>query len=292
MAEKHITAKMIVFGAFAAMYLMLFCVTTADAQRIAVISPEKGTEPETYADRLLGHLSDRHRTVERSAAEAAFTSLSIATPFNQTAGETRSAGNVIGADILIFVKVETQRRSSFEKPKYFESSAALFLTGARSGELFHFELRKAEKDTPEEAFDALLTDTETTADAITSLIPDLYRQELNARSDITIEDHSRSAEQDKTTRPPMPYRQIKPTSTGEAFLFGIHATIDAEAGIDANGTISDIRVIRWAGYGLEKAVTDAIRKMTWRPAERNGKNLPMRVMLRYNFTKIEKTEKN
>ena len=90
----------------------------------------------------------------------------------------------------------------------------------------------------------------------------------------------------------MPYRQIKPVSTSEAFLFGVHATVDAEADITADGSVADIRVIRWAGYGLEKAVTDAIRKMDWRPAERDGKNLPMRVMLRYNFTKLEKPDKN
>jgi len=28
--------------------------------------------------------------------------------------------------------------------------------------------------------------------------------------------------------------------------------------------------------------------MNWRPGERGGKPLPMRVLLRYNFTKIEK----
>jgi hypothetical protein len=35
-------------------------------------------------------------------------------------------------------------------------------------------------------------------------------------------------------------------------------------------------------------VTDAVRAMNWRPAMRGGKPLPMRVLLRYNFTKVEK----
>ena len=39
---------------------------------------------------------------------------------------------------------------------------------------------------------------------------------------------------------------------------------------------------------LEESVEKAVRAMNWRPAMRNGSALPMRVLLRYNFTKVEK----
>jgi hypothetical protein len=50
------------------------------------------------------------------------------------------------------------------------------------------------------------------------------------------------------------------------------------------------QIVRWAGYGLDEAVTETVRRMNWRPATRGGKALPIRVLLRYNFKKIEKEE--
>jgi TonB family protein len=92
----------------------------------------------------------------------------------------------------------------------------------------------------------------------------------------------------KSMRPTMPYRRIKPEYTPTAFLYEIAATVEAEVSIDEKGEIRRIDVVRWAGYGLDEAVISAIRQMNWRPGERSGKPLPMRVLLRYNFTKIDK----
>jgi hypothetical protein len=60
--------------------------------------------------------------------------------------------------------------------------------------------------------------------------------------------------------------------------------------IDAEGRIAASRIVRWAGFGLDESVEKAVRSMNWRPAMRNGKSLPMRVLLRYNFRKVEKDE--
>ena len=58
--------------------------------------------------------------------------------------------------------------------------------------------------------------------------------------------------------------------------------------LDANGNILRTDVVRWAGFGLDESVEKTVRSMNWRPAERNGKTLPMRFLVRYNFKKIEK----
>jgi hypothetical protein len=49
-------------------------------------------------------------------------------------------------------------------------------------------------------------------------------------------------------------------------------------------------ITRWAGFELDESVAKAVRSMNWRPAERNGKPLPVRFLLRYNFKKIEKDD--
>ena len=85
----------------------------------------------------------------------------------------------------------------------------------------------------------------------------------------------------------MPYRRISPKYTPEAFLFDVRATVDIEVEIDAHGKVQHTEIIRWAGYGLDESVDRTVREMNWRPADRNGRTLPMRVLLRYNFKKSE-----
>ena len=80
----------------------------------------------------------------------------------------------------------------------------------------------------------------------------------------------------------MPYKRIKPAYTRVAGFYNIRATIDVLA-----GEVTRTEVVRWTGYGLDESVVATIRSMNWRPATRNGKPLAMRVLLRYNFTKIE-----
>ena len=96
----------------------------------------------------------------------------------------------------------------------------------------------------------------------------------------------------KNFRSPVPYKRIKPEYTGVAYLYGIAATVDILLDLDEKGNILRTEIVRWAGYGLDEAVTDAVRKMNWRPAERAGKPLPLRVLLRYNFKKVEKERSN
>jgi hypothetical protein len=89
-------------------------------------------------------------------------------------------------------------------------------------------------------------------------------------------------------RAPIPYRRIKPEYTVEAALYDIVATVDIVVDTDAAGKILRTEIVRWAGYGLDESVDKAVRSMNWRPAERNGRSIAMRFLLRYNFRKLEK----
>lgn len=51
-----------------------------------------------------------------------------------------------------------------------------------------------------------------------------------------------------------------------------------------------MEITRRAGYGLDESVAEIIKKMQRRPALREGKPLPIRVLLRYNFKKPESEE--
>jgi TonB family protein len=59
--------------------------------------------------------------------------------------------------------------------------------------------------------------------------------------------------------------------------------VDALVEVDAEGEVKDIEIVRWAGYGLNEAVTATVRQLHFRPAMRDGRAVPVRVLLRYNF---------
>ena len=75
-----------------------------------------------------------------------------------------------------------------------------------------------------------------------------------------------------------------------ADFYKIAATVDVLVDISKKGEILNTEIVRWAGYGLDESVEKTVREMNWRAADRNGKSLVMRVLLRYNFKDIKTDE--
>jgi hypothetical protein len=149
-------------------------------------------------------------------------------------------------------------------------------------------LKSFEADDQDKAFRALIASIDNTANGIVDKIRSAPLSERKAPADAKIEEVPDPDSPAATNlKPPIPYRRIKPDYTATAFLYDVRATIDIEADVDSDGRILSTRIVRWAGFGLEESVERAVRGMNWRPAMRDGKPLPMRVLLRYNFTKVE-----
>ena len=253
---------------------------SAASQRIAVLTPDGSPSSIRYARGLERSLDAKFRVVDPDLAAAAYASLRIENPFNQTIETARNVGTVIGCDHFLLVKADVARRSSSARPMYFEASAILFLVNARSGRLEKFLLAAKQSETAAEAERVLAGDSEAMGASVALLLAE--EQPPNDTA------YEKFDPESKTMRPAMPYRRIKPEYTDTAFLHDIKATVDAEVSVDEKGDVQKIDIVRWAGFGLDEAVIDAVKKMNWRPGERGGKPLPMRILLRYNFTKIEK----
>ena len=84
-------------------------------------------------------------------------------------------------------------------------------------------------------------------------------------------------------RLPQPYRRLRPAYPDTAARADAEATVDVQVEIDANGEVSGVEVVRWAGFGLDEATVNTVRQLHFRPAMREGVPVPMRVLLRYNF---------
>jgi len=260
------------------------------AQRIAILTPDKNVRDVEYADRIADELRvARLRVLDTSQSDVAYRSVQIPNTFNMTTAEARSAAAVIGCDYFLIVRTGGQRRVSSAKPEYYEAFAVQYLVSGRSGELASWSLNSFDADTQSRADANLAASVSDAAKQLVDKIRSTVVVDIQSTSIPPIEEVPAEGSPSAVgLKAPIPYRRIKPEYTTQAFLYDVRATVDLEADIDADGKILVTRIVRWAGFGLDESVEKAVRTMNWRPAMRNGKPLPMRVLLRYNFTKVDK----
>ena len=269
--------------------LILF--SSVSAQKIAVIAPEKVGQSKAFAEKLADSLSEKFKVLDSSLSETAFRSADFEKPFNLTTVEAKTVASAIGCDYFLLVKAQNLRRASLSKAENYESYAAVFVVSSRTGRLIFWKLQRAEAETPAKTDRELLASTENLSAEIFEKIKTLGKDELTEKPPQNIAElPDENSLEAKNFRPPLPYLRIKPEYTSTAYLYGIEATVDIEIEVSETGKILKTEIVRWAGYGLDESVTETILKMQWRPADRNGKTLPMRVLLRYNFKKVEKEE--
>jgi Gram-negative bacterial TonB protein C-terminal len=259
------------------------------AQRIALIDPEKAAQNEPFYSNLKASLSKQFVLLEDGMSEAAFNSVHPEMPFNMTTDTARNVGAVIGCEYFIMVRAASQRRTSLERSTYFEASAAVFAVSSRTGRLVFWKLQKFEASDAKKAETSLANSTGELAGEIREKLKTIKSEELAEKPDIKMEEPpTPDSAEAKNFRSPVPYKRVKPAYTTTAYFYNVAATVDALVDVDEKGSILRVEIVRWAGYGLDESVTEAIRKMNWRPGERGGKTLPVRVLLRYNFRKPDK----
>ena len=260
-----------------------------DAQKLAVLTPDGSAASWKYADELEGLLSAKTVVLDDSLSDAAFRAVAPKAPFNMTTAEARIVGAVIGCDFFVLVKAETLRRNSFERPEYYESHGAIYVVSSRTGRLVYWSLPIFESATPSAANNLLSKSVTKVVADVTTKIRQIQPGEAAESKPTGMEGlPPENSPEAKNFRSPIPFRRIKPEYTSTAFMYDIAATVEIELDLDAGGKILGTEIVRWAGYGLDESVEATVRAMHWRAAERNGKPLAMRVLLRYNFKKIDK----
>lgn len=272
--------------------LIAHCLLPAvSAQKIAFLFPQKNSISEIISENLENVLAKDFKILDDSMAEIAARSFTDINIYNLSIVEARNLGRAIGCEFFIAGKAETLRRASLSKPDYYESYTVVYLVSSRTGQLVFWKLSSFEGENPDAAEKKLQASIENLAAEISVNLKSSLQKELSETPLPKIAELPAENSPDaKIFRSPLPYRRIKPEYTSAANLYGVAATVDALVDLDENGSIARIEITRWAGFGLDESVTETIRKMQWRAAERDGKALPIRVLLRYNFRKIEDDE--
>jgi len=235
--------------------------------------------------KLLDH--DATRMATRGAGYDGSLNLSVA--------EARDLGNAIGCDFYLLGDAESLRRSTSAKPVYFEAYVSIFLVSSRTGRLVRWQrpsFEAAEANVAEETllqelskFDFARQYTNAINEAVKS-----ERQEREAALATNLPVLEEAPEDEKAAevrglRLPKPYRRLRPAYPDSAARADAEGVVDVIVDLDAAGEVVRADISRWAGFGLDEATIDTVRRLHFFPAQRNGTAIPIRILLRYNFRK-------
>lgn len=284
---------------------LLFVLTLTLASATSAQSLERRTTIAvlSFGDSGVGHQASESlaarfrsaglRVLDSDLAMAAAQGAGYSPSLNMAVAEARTFGAVIGSDFYVLGDAQTLRRSPSSGQIYFESYASIFLVSARTGRLLRWQRAGLHAPKPAEAENLLLAALSGMSDA---LIVDLRRaqeEERTARAEAVergvpiIE----TAPEDEETaaaegmRLPRPFRRIQPPYPESAAAAEVEAVVDVLVDLDRNGEVTNAWITRWAGFGLDEATLETVRKLHFFPAMRNGTAIPLRVLLRYNFRK-------
>ncbi|HZI17824.1 MAG TPA: TonB family protein [Pyrinomonadaceae bacterium] len=245
--------------------------------------------------------------LNRGLARAAARGVGYAGSLNLTLVEARDLGAAVGCDFYVTGDAQTVRRSSSERAVYFEAYATLFVVGTRTGRLVRWSRPAVEADAPERAEAALLALLDEEAARLLASVAEARALEAGGTpsrppADSGVTDGAgdsgdsddsggageevldlTSGESFKGLREPAPFSRLRPAYTDAASRAEAEATVDVVAEIGADGRVRGVRVVRWAGFGLDEEVAATVRRMNFRPATLDGEPRTARVLLRYNF---------
>ena len=214
---------------------------------------------------------------------------------NMTVSDARDLGNAMDSEFFIIGDAQTLRRSSSQVVEYYESYSSILVISSRSGQLVLWDRLSAESDKPKSAEENLskgLSSKELIERYLTA-IEKALSDEKNQRAIVLdtkaplVEEapEDDNAAEAQGLRLPRPFRRLRPAYPESAARAEIEATVDVLVDVGADGEVGQIQVARWAGFGLDETTVATVRQLHFFPASRNGKAVPLRVLLRYNFRK-------
>ena len=83
---------------------------------------------------------------------------------------------------------------------------------------------------------------------------------------------------------PVVVREMKPDYPADAKLAGVQGTVELEGVVQTDGTINRIRVTKRIDDRLDREAIKALEQWRFRPGQKDGKNVPVRVSIEMSFS--------
>jgi len=278
---------------------LLFLVANCSARNTVSVLDFGSTETgKTVAEKFRGQFraAGDFLVADADLTRSAAIGIGYAGSLNLSLDEARDLGAALASDFYLLGDAQVLRRSSFEKPIYYEAYVSVFVVSARTGRLLEWQRPSFNSDQESKANDLLLAHLPALSQKLLVVMRRASEAERIQRTVVPTapiplieeapDDEKAAAAQG--LRLPRPYRRLRPDYPNTAALAEAEATVDVTVDIGADGEVGDVQVVRWAGFGLDDATIATVRQMHFFPAMKNGAPIPMRVLLRYNFRKPPK----
>lgn len=273
----------------------LCALTTEAATTVAVLDFGDTATGRRAADELWDALKAGRggagpTLASRGAARAAAKGAGYSGSLNLSLEEARDLSAALGCNFFFTGAADTVPRQPSGRPVHYESYASVFIVSEFTGRLILWEHLSAESPTAAGAEKSLLARLRARAADYAGAL-ERARADERAEHRVRIERDTPVIEEvpdadapgAKSFRVPLPYRRLRPEYTAAASRVNAEATVDALVELDAGGEVRSVEIVRWAGYGLDESVARTVRQMHFRAALRDGKPVPVRALLRYNF---------
>jgi len=248
---------------------------------------------DTLRNRLRG--TKEVVVADADMSRAAAKGIGYAGSLNLAVDEARNLGAALATEFYFVGDSQTVRRSSFERPVYYEAYCSIFLVSTRTGRLLFWErpsFDNSEATRAEVELSQYLSDDSLIRRLIGVIKKShederLQRTVMTASPEVLIEEApaDEKAAEVQGIRAPRPYRRLRPEYPQSAARADAEATVDVAVDVGADGEVGEIQIVRWAGFGLDEVTVATVRQLHFFPAMKNGARIPMRVLLRYNFRK-------
>jgi TonB family protein len=204
--------------------------------------------------------------------------------------EARDLGMSIGCEYYVLGKVAVGRRigpigtEAGSGASYYLGVIGLFLVEARRGRLGAFSFQQVDGKSEDEARKRLLASLGDVWSRLKKGLVAKARLDASATPDdgvvIDLDDPSTPT---RGLVPPVFYERLRPQYTSEAQLAEITAAVEIQAVFRGNGQVTDLEIVKWAGFGLDESALETAARLRFKPAERNGQPISVRALVRYNF---------
>jgi TonB family protein len=204
---------------------------------------------------------------------------------NLTQDEARWLGLTIGCDFYLTGTARLFRRIITDNQFYFEAIAGVFVVETRTGKLQHFAFIRTRADDEATARRQFRQQFQQHWQTISPLLTEIARKKgerIQPPGTASLEMIDGDAQATNVSQPVF-FQRLKPDYTEQAAALSVAATVDLQVVFQADGKAGEIEVVRWAGFGLEEAAMATVRQLRFKPAERDGKSLSFRALVRYNF---------
>ncbi len=276
------------------LFLLLFSVSQAFAQNIKsenltlALLPQD-PESQSFSPNLVKALEKEGFSLqEKTLTETISKNLKFSNPMNLTLNEARNLGQALGVDGFVIVRSTLTERADVGASLYGDCYLAIAFISTKSGKLSLFDFIEIKEPSIKQAFEVaikkLLNQIPSyTEQFLISLNNQLSPPKLEQIDIDAIEIPAEGSALSKRFKLPKFLSRKQPVYTENARKMMVSAIVELEVVLRKDGTIGNIEITHWGGFGLDESAIEAVKGLKFMPATLDNQLVSCRAVLRYNF---------